>query len=109
LLLDHAATLKLDPQQRTKIDALNSDWVAEKTRLEQEISSASAGATASAMAMPGHNLSATQVTQNLKDYSRLSRQYDEGRSNYWMQSIAVLTAGQQENLAKIEQSFRRTK
>lgn len=109
LLLDHAAALKLDARQRGRIEAQNAAWQMEKARLEQEISRAASVATGSGQAMAGRNLSATQITENLNVYSRLSRQYDERRSDYWRQALSVLTAEQQETLAKTGESIRRTK
>lgn len=108
-LLEHAPALKLNTRQHTAIEAQNSAWALEKTRLEQEISFAAGASTRVKSALPGQNVSISQVTDDLKDYSRLSRQYDERRADYWRQSLSVLTAEQQQILSAITQTIRRTK
>jgi hypothetical protein len=109
-LLAHAQALKLDARQRMQIEAQNAAWMLEKTRLEKEISRAASGATARLQgATAGGTVSTSQVTDNLKDYSRLSRQYDERRADYWRQSLTLLTTEQQDSLSKIADTVRRTK
>ena len=109
-LLEHAPALKLDPRQRAKIEAHRTAWLMEKARLEQEIARATSGATARVHnATPGHNVSTSQVTDNLKDYSMLSRRYDERRADYWRKSLSLLTTEQQESLSTVADTVRRTK
>jgi hypothetical protein len=108
-MLANASSLRLDSRHRILIAAQNAGWLMEKNRLEREISRVTSGAIAPLQKLPSQNMSAVEVTENLKDYSQLSRKYDERRANYWRQSLSVLTAGQQESLAKIEETARRTK
>lgn len=102
-LLEHAQELNLNSRQRKEIERMNSAWLSEKALLEQRISYAASDAnTHLHISDSSQNVSALKVTDSLKDYSRLSREYDERRADSWRRSLALLTTKQQESLNRIK-------
>lgn len=108
-LLINAQALNLNTPQRAEIGALIAQWSGEKSRMERGIEVALSGANSSLQnTKSGEGVSAASVKENLKDYSQLSREYEERRADVWRHSLSFLTAKQQANLNSL-MANRRTK
>ncbi len=106
LLLEHTLELSLNSRQRREIELMNSAWLSEKAQLEKQISQAESDASIHIHGSNANqNNSTLQVTGNLIDYSRLSREYDEHRAYSWRRSLSLLSTSQQENLGNITKNI----
>ena len=102
LMLAHTSELKLQLEQCKKITKLNADWIAEKANLQEQIAKSAATASTSVHSKTmHHDISVTQVTSSLTEYSQLSRDYDVRRADYWQRSLAILSNYQQQYLGKL--------
>lgn len=82
LLLDNPA-LDLTETQRSKIEALDRRWTAERSRLFEAMRGFQPKRGAEA-----------QIRDHLEGYSELSRRYDRERNGAWQEALAVLSPKQ---------------
>lgn len=107
-LLQHTSELRLDKRQKQKIETLNTIWQQEKTALEEAMRRAVSEADGKRKeAEVYHSASASQITDSLGDYSRLSHQYNDRRASYWSQALATLTPEQNSTLERMATTDRK--
>lgn len=107
LLLERASELHLSGAQRSRLTTLNTAWQREKTEMEAVLNRSSVEAhTVLEHATPERPASATQIMNNLSDYSTLSAEYDARRAAFWVQGCAVLTAEQKKAFEKLGEAAR---
>jgi hypothetical protein len=93
LLLNRSARLGLTAPQREAIRRLDLAWQRENCDIGRQLAAASSAAREQVGA--AHGASASRVAISLREYSALSRTYDERRGHYWRLAWSQLSERQQ--------------
>lgn len=95
LLVEHAETLALRPDQLHAIRGHAQAWTTERTALEESIRAA---------APPGTRTTETGLRAGMQSVSELSRAFDLKRKGHWDAALAVLDAPQREKVETLRRS-----
>lgn len=111
LLVEHQGELNLTAEQWKILQQLDVEWTREKTHWQRQLGLATTETdTLLKHTTPERSASLSMVSNNLKDYSRLSQEYNQRRAAYWGQASGLLTnsqRGQLDSLRLLEKGQRR--
>lgn len=108
LLLDHSRELHLSPVQVKSIQRMDADWLAEKADLQQQIDMATGDTDALLYSSSAqHKAPLASVKRGMADYSRLSEEFNQRRTDFWIRTTRVLTTEQCQKLDGIRMSLGR--
>ena len=103
-LLTQRKELMLSGSQLSKLQTLDVQWTRENTDWQRQLKAAMEAANdLLTRATPTQRASSSVVVGSLRDYSRLSQEYDLRRGAYWLRGMELLTSDQRRHVQTLTQ------